>query len=601
MKKLLWLALLLPFFAQAQVNGTIQKTTSTKTVRGNFGASGLDTLVQLQTNSLSNLDMLRFNSTTGKFEPRTPSQVRTDIGAGTGSGSVTSIATNTGTGITGGTITTTGTIAADTASVLVTKALLANYLAKNGLSFGTFGSSPNANGGSYSAGVITLQPASASFPGGVTTGTQTFAGAKTFAGLTSNNGSLTSTSSNSSSLSQVINTGTGDAFFGSLRANTTLGASGTLIQGVGGAKWFVGTPKTTNRFRIINTTTSGIFPTGSNTIPFDIDTLNNITLSSLTNGLVKSTSGVLSNATAGTDYAAATGGAGYIQNQVASSQSANFWIGGGTNYIDQTLRIGRPNASISSGAASFLQLANSNTGTNWQVTANDAVVGAFDIQPSTTSGGTTFSGAPIVRVTTSGLTISPGVSANNLTINGAAAANGTARFTLAPSNSAYNWQISTNNNNAGEFEILPSTAAGGTTFSSTVFRVSQPGDLVITGSNATKATGTAWINPSDKRLKTDIKPYAKGLKELLAIQPSQWRFNKASGYDTKSLHVSPIAQELAKVMPEMVSTYKGKLDGKEVELMQVDGSDFTMLLINSVKELAAQVKELQAEIKALKK
>jgi hypothetical protein len=48
------------------------------------------------------------------------------------------------------------------------------------LSFGTFGATPNAQGGSYSAGVITLQPASASFPGGVTTGAQEFSGIKTF-------------------------------------------------------------------------------------------------------------------------------------------------------------------------------------------------------------------------------------------------------------------------------------------------------------------------------------------------------------------------------------------------------------------------------------
>lgn len=46
-------------------------------------------------------------------------------------GTVTSVATNTGTGITGGTITSTGTIAADTASVLVTKSFAARYPLKS--------------------------------------------------------------------------------------------------------------------------------------------------------------------------------------------------------------------------------------------------------------------------------------------------------------------------------------------------------------------------------------------------------------------------------------------------------------------------------------
>ena len=44
------------------------------------------------------------------------------------------------------------------------------------------GSSPNAQGASLSGQQLTLQPASASFPGVITTGTQTIAGAKTFSG-----------------------------------------------------------------------------------------------------------------------------------------------------------------------------------------------------------------------------------------------------------------------------------------------------------------------------------------------------------------------------------------------------------------------------------
>lgn len=43
-----------------------------------------------------------------------------------------------------------------------------------------FGSTPNANGASLSGQALTLQPASGSFPGGVSTTTQTFAGVKTF-------------------------------------------------------------------------------------------------------------------------------------------------------------------------------------------------------------------------------------------------------------------------------------------------------------------------------------------------------------------------------------------------------------------------------------
>lgn len=47
---------------------------------------------------------------------------------------------------------------------------------------GTFGSTPNASGLSLSLGTLTVQPASGSFPGAVSTTTQTFAGNKTFSG-----------------------------------------------------------------------------------------------------------------------------------------------------------------------------------------------------------------------------------------------------------------------------------------------------------------------------------------------------------------------------------------------------------------------------------
>lgn len=125
------------------------------------------------------------------------------------------------------------------------------------------------------------------------------------------------------------------------------------------------------------------------------------------------------------------------------------------------------------------------------------------------------------------------------------------------------------------------------------------GDLVITGSNATKASGTAWINPSDLRLKMNIGEYSKGLKEVLAIKPKTWYFNEASGLDKTQKHLSPIAQELQQIMPEMVSTYKGKLNGKEQELLQVDASDMTWLLVKAIQEQQAIIEKLNQRILAL--
>jgi len=57
----------------------------------------------------------------------------------------------------------------------------------------TFGSTPAAAGASISGQAITLQPADATHPGGVTTGTQSFAGNKTFTGVVSVTGKILGT------------------------------------------------------------------------------------------------------------------------------------------------------------------------------------------------------------------------------------------------------------------------------------------------------------------------------------------------------------------------------------------------------------------------
>jgi hypothetical protein len=119
------------------------------------------------------------------------------------------------------------------------------------------------------------------------------------------------------------------------------------------------------------------------------------------------------------------------------------------------------------------------------------------------------------------------------------------------------------------------------------------GDLTITGSNATKASGTAWINPSDLRLKTNIRPYNKGLAEVLKIQPKLWNFNQDSGFDQTKDHLSVIAQEIQDFMPEMISTYKGKLNGKETELLSIDSSDMTWLLVKAIQELKQEIDTLK--------
>jgi hypothetical protein len=55
-----------------------------------------------------------------------------------------------------------------------------SWQAASGLALGAVGASPNANGALLTGNTLVLEPASASFPGAVTTGAQTLAGTKTF-------------------------------------------------------------------------------------------------------------------------------------------------------------------------------------------------------------------------------------------------------------------------------------------------------------------------------------------------------------------------------------------------------------------------------------
>ena len=114
---------------------------------------------------------------------------------GGGSGTVTSIATNNGSGITGGTITTSGTLAADTV-ILATRLRVQKGIDSLGgikqanLSLSAIGSTANANGATLTGAVLNLEPASASFGGVVTTSAQTFAGIKSFTASATASGAI---------------------------------------------------------------------------------------------------------------------------------------------------------------------------------------------------------------------------------------------------------------------------------------------------------------------------------------------------------------------------------------------------------------------------
>jgi len=118
------------------------------------------------------------------------------------------------------------------------------------------------------------------------------------------------------------------------------------------------------------------------------------------------------------------------------------------------------------------------------------------------------------------------------------------------------------------------------------------GNLTIAGATATKASGTTWANPSDRRLKDEIADYATGLAAILQLQPRTFVYNGKGGSVAGMRGYGFIADEVAPVMPETVSTRAGKLeadDEEETDIQTLDQSNLILALVNAVKELAARM------------
>jgi hypothetical protein len=123
------------------------------------------------------------------------------------------------------------------------------------------------------------------------------------------------------------------------------------------------------------------------------------------------------------------------------------------------------------------------------------------------------------------------------------------------------------------------------------------GDFLYGGSgNAYKAGGGSWTAVSDARIKTVEGDYTPGLAELLQLRPVTYRYRPNCGITaTATSYVGLIAQEVAPVLPDMVHTTNGIIDGQPVtDLMALDVNELQYVLLNAIRELSARVEALEA-------
>jgi hypothetical protein len=133
-------------------------------------------------------------------------------------------------------------------------------------------------------------------------------------------------------------------------------------------------------------------------------------------------------------------------------------------------------------------------------------------------------------------------------------------------------------------------------------RITNVGALILVGSTAQKATGTTWSNPSDKRLKDNIRDYTKGTGELMQVRVREWEYNGKGGTTEGMKGLGVVADEVMTVLPNTVENYDAKFNANDEEttaIKKFDATEITWLLVKTVQEQQALITQLTTRITAL--
>ena len=149
-----------------------------------------------------------------------------------------------------------------------------------------------------------------------------------------------------------------------------------------------------------------------------------------------------------------------------------------------------------------------------------------------------------------------------------------------------------------------STGTAGASFSTIAerVRISAAGGFSVgttadPGAGAIYATGdiTAFYS-SDIRLKKDIQPISEPIKKLMEISGVTYKWNEeylkdkdVDGYFVRETEVGVIAQDVEKVLPEVVATRENGYKAVRYEKL-------VALLIEAVKDQQKQIDELKARL-----
>ncbi|MDD2566233.1 MAG: tail fiber domain-containing protein [Candidatus Gracilibacteria bacterium] len=127
--------------------------------------------------------------------------------------------------------------------------------------------------------------------------------------------------------------------------------------------------------------------------------------------------------------------------------------------------------------------------------------------------------------------------------------------------------------------------------------------LQLSTDSAAKPGTSTWTIASDRRLKTNISDFNDGLNVINDINPVWFNYNGKAGLPTDKKYVGIIAQDIQKIAPYTVSTYKAKLnpeDKTDTELLNFNESALNFVIINAIKEQQKELEEMKKENEELK-
>jgi len=138
----------------------------------------------------------------------------------------------------------------------------------------------------------------------------------------------------------------------------------------------------------------------------------------------------------------------------------------------------------------------------------------------------------------------------------------------------------------------------GANATSSVGTVSNEVTVGNSSNNAYRIYAASWTNVSDARDKKDVEELTLGLDFVNLLKPVKYVWNYRDGSSQNgNTDIGFIAQDLLKAQTDAEATYAGFVSESNPEQLAIAQSKLIPVLVNAVKELAAEVAELKAKLK----